>query len=78
MSLSDHIKPAPNECPDGICDRLRSAERDVQTLKTERDAAMRLREALRRIVWAENRGPDRAAESAYMVRVAQEALNVAK
>lgn len=30
----------PVECPNGICDRLQIAEWDVQTLITERDAAI--------------------------------------
>ena len=31
-------------------------------------------EALRRIVWAENRGPDAATEVAYMAQVARDAI----
>jgi hypothetical protein len=49
---------------------------EVERLRatTERGAVDPCRDALRRIVWAENRGPDGAAESAYMVQVARDAL----
>ena len=39
-----------------------------------KDRALSREEALRRIINAENRGPDGAAESAYMVQVARDEL----
>lgn len=52
-----------------------TAEGYADGLHAGRDESRGAVEALQRIVWAENRGPDGAAESAYMVQVARDALS---
>lgn len=78
QSLPRHSEP-PVECPNGICDRLQIAQWDVQTLQTEREAAilsatMALRETMGRayecLTRIDTLGPDvteTAVEAARML-----------